>query len=302
MNTRIAFPFLVLSEDAISVDQWLIGDPDEPLGPAESILHDWDYARDLEVAMSMSVDWDQVSEELALPASDVRLGIALIAGTGSGSIPRRQERLAYTVVTAPQDEFEIRARVPGRSLSGRLQLRIQVTMAESPVNASPLSPATKGARLYTDYFDILLEDGGASRFPIESASFRVLFKGKSYENAPWFLHWRPSGLQADFSSVARLYVNSDHEQLMARFQDADSVTLQAIMGDVISQMLESALDEEDIAVTLQQCEEGSVGQQIANWLAICFPNRDVSSVRRLRTQAPGEFRSAILAAAEMGGV
>jgi hypothetical protein len=263
-------------------------------------LHGWDYARDIEVATSISVDWDQVSEELAIPVGDIQLGIALIAGTGSGAIPRRQERLAYTVVTAPHEEFEIRAFVPGKMLSGRLQLRVQVTIAKSPATVSVLSPTAIGSRLYADHIDILLEDGGASRFPVESGSFKALFKGKAHENSPWYLHWRPSGLQADFSSVARLYINSDHEPVMTRFQEGDEATLQAIMGDVISQMLESILHEEDIEATLQQCEEGSVGQQIATWLTICFPNYDVSSVRHLRTQSPGEFRSAILAAAEMG--
>ena len=39
-----------------------------------------------------------------------------------------------------------------------------------PASPGVLSPAMAGARLWTDRKDILLEDGGAARFPLETIS------------------------------------------------------------------------------------------------------------------------------------
>ena len=57
MNSRVAFPFLVLPSDSIRFDGWMIGDPGQPLHPAGSILENWDYARDLEVYALVAIDW-----------------------------------------------------------------------------------------------------------------------------------------------------------------------------------------------------------------------------------------------------
>jgi len=300
MNTRVAFPFLVLSDLAVRVDRWMIGDPGQPLQAATGILEHWDYARDLEVDSVISIDWKLAAETLQLSGDELRLKVVLSAGTGIGKLPRRQDRLREEMVDATVPEIRLTSVIPGRALSGRLRLSLQI-LFEGPVDAgTSLSPRVRGARLWQSHLDILIEDGGDSRFPVEAVSFSHCFKGLPQEAAPWFLHWRPNALQADFSGSVRLYVNSDQEKIAARFVDGDEPTLQAILGDVVSQMTASVLDQDDCADTLVECEVGSVGHQIRGWLGLAFPNQDVSSIRAMRARFPGRFRAAILAASDVG--
>jgi hypothetical protein len=201
------------------------------------------------------------------------------------------------------NEVDVVSQIAGEFLSGRLRLSLQITLEDAGHGGSVLSPSTKGARLWQSVFDILLEDGGASRFPIEATSFSTAFEGKPFEDAPWYVYWRPESLSADFSSAVRLYINTDNEESLTRFQSGDSLTLQAIMADVASQMLDSLLDHKDVSEKeemLDDCEEGSVGKQMRNWLDLSFPSQDLASIRRMKDQMPGTFRSTVLAAMAVG--
>jgi hypothetical protein len=300
MNSRIAFPFLVLPDETVRFEGWMIGDSGQPLRPARDVLENWDYARDLEVAALVSIDWAAASQALQLPADRLGLKLSLIAGTGIGYLPRRQERLCEFIVRQTSAECRLSGTVLGQNLSGRLQLSLQVSLESPCENGTVLSPKVPGARLWQCQHDILIEDGGDSRFPVETVSFTKLFSGKLQERSPWYLHWQPSALQSDFSACARLYVNSDRPEVLARFVDGDELTLQAIMGDVISQMAGCVLDLEDVAEILAECDEGSVGQQIRQWLDFGFPGQEIKSIKTMRDQSPGVFRAAILAASEFG--
>lgn len=300
MNTRIAFPFLVLPDEAVRVDRWMIGDPGEPLNGVADILENWDYARDLEVDSIVLIDWDLCAEALQLPSDQLQLKVALLAGTGAGNLPRRQNRLYEKVVDATTSEVRLVSVIPGKTLSGRLHLSLQISL-EGPTDTKPsLSPRVRGARLWQSHVDILIEDGGDSRFPVETVSFSLYFKGQPQEAAPWYLHWQPNALQADFSGSVRLFVNSDRAEIAARFVEGDGPTLQAMLGDVMAQMTASILDQGDCADLLVECEEGSVGRQVQGWLDMAFPGQDVSSIRATRDRFPGRFHAAILAASDMG--
>lgn len=300
MNTRVAFPFLVLPDEAVQIERWMIGDPAEPLKEVTNILENWDYARDLEVDSAVSINWELCAEALQLPIEQLQLRVALIAGTGAGNLPRRQKRLCEKVIDTASLEVRLASVISGQTLSGRLRLSLQISL-EGPTNAgAALSPRARGARLWQSHIDILIEDGGDSRFPIETVSFSHYFKGKPQEAAPWYLHWQPNDLQADFSGSVRLYVNSDQPEIAARFVTGDEPTLQAILGDVVSQMAASVLDQDDCTDMLIECEEGSVGQQVQGWLDLAFPSQDISSIRAMRDWYPGRFRAAILAASDMG--
>jgi hypothetical protein len=278
----------------------MIGDPGEPLKDVASILENWDYARDLEVDSVFSIDWELCAEALQLPADQLQLRVVLLAGTGIGNLPRRQDRLYEKVVDAITSEVRLGSVIPGRTLSGRLRLSVQISLEGPTDSGSALSPRVRGARLWQSYVDVLIEDGGDSRFPVETVSFSRYFKGQPREAAPWYLHWQPNSLQTDFSGSVRLFVNSDREEVASRIVEGDGPTLQAVLGDVMSQMAASVLDKNDYADLLAECEEGSVGRQIQNWLDIAFPGQEVSSIRAMRDRFPGRFHAALLAAADMG--
>ncbi|WP_206309043.1 hypothetical protein, partial [Streptomyces sp. A1136] len=178
-------------------------------------------------------------------------------------------------------------------------LELQISLL-APLNAeSKLSPKVRGARLWQKRLDILIEDGGDSRFPIEAVNFNELFKGKLQQYSPWYLHWQRGSMRSDFSGTVRLYVNTEFSEISERFTNGDRATLQAIMGDVVSQMIESYLDE-DSSDDLSECDVGSVGSQIRKWLDLAFPGKTIGNIATLKNHNPGEFRACILASTDIG--
>ena len=294
MNPRIAFPFLVLPGEAVHADHLMIGSPGEPLQPAGDLLEHWDYARDLEVHAGLEIDFAAAASALEIPADKLELRLALLAGTGQGFLPRRTDTIAECAVNNETGKKRVVGTVPGHNLSGRLKLSISVTLAKAVDCGSALSPRDRGSRLWQLDHDILIEDGGDSRFPVEAVSFAEAFAGKPHSSAPWYLFWRAGDLEGDFSACVRLYVNSDHPTLLDRFAEGDSPTLQAMLGDAMSQMLDSAMALDDAEELLEECEEGSVGRQIRRWLEHSFPVMRLDEVRALRARSPGSYRAAIL--------
>src|SRR5690606_21040014 len=118
------------------------------------------------------------------------------------------------------------------SLSSQLVMRLTIALAMPSTTATPLSPALKGSRLWENSCDVLIEDGGSSRFPVSAISFGTSFAGKPHEHAPWYVAWRPEDLSGDFSSKIVLYVNSDEESFLGKFLLGDRATIQAVLGGV----------------------------------------------------------------------
>jgi len=301
MTATFALPFLSLPDETVKLGPWLIGWTGGALLPVKPMLDEWDYAADIELRGSILIDMQASAEMLAIPEDELRLAVVLKIGTGRGRFPRVVERASTKVLAAATDQpVELHAIVPGNTLSGRLHARIDVLLATPAENASILSPRRAGSRLWSHEISIELEDGGDNRFPIEVVSFTETFPNHRHVIAPWYLSWRPGGLAADFGGSIRLYVNSDQEELAERVVDGDTLTLQAILGDVMVQMVGAALDAEDLAEQLDGCEEGSVGAQIAGWLELAFPGRELSEVRNIRRNLPGQFHASLHAAAELG--
>lgn len=297
--SRIALPFLVLPNEVVDFSGWMIGPPGEPLSPASDILENWDYEQDIQVNIHVEVDFPEAAKILGIAAADLKLAIALVAGTGSGSLPRRVDRLKTELIDAGNPAVTLETFIHGKTLSGQLQLSLLVLL-ESPVESGNLlSPKQRGSRLWQTHKYILIEDGGDSRFPIELSSFSKSFKGRPEQYAPWLVEWSPTTLDADFSGNVRLYVNSDNELISERFTQGDPLTLQTMVADVMTQMIESALDAED-EDELARYGEGSIGHQARAWMDMSFPGQSLESIRQMHTYSPGKFRALILATADFG--
>ena len=171
MNRRAAYPFFTLPDHAVGFEGWLIGDPDQPLHSAADVLMEWDYERDLEVSARFSFDLDEVSSALGMAIEDVSLSVQLKAGTGVGNLPRRVERLAVANLDTRSPRIALSALVPSHRLSGRLRFEALIVLDRAPGQRHALSPILPGSRLWSHRKEVLLEDGGDARFPIELISF-----------------------------------------------------------------------------------------------------------------------------------
>ncbi|MBL3586513.1 hypothetical protein JMM61_14115 [Rhodovulum sulfidophilum] len=301
MTASFALPFLTLPDEVVGFRDWLIGDPEEPLFHISRQLDAWDYARDLQLDTRLDLDLTAAAASLQIPANQLKLAVVVAIGSGTGRFARRMERVCTKVICAPLDApLGIRFPVDSRNLSGRLLVRLEILLAEDVAPGADLSPRLAGSRLWSDTSNVHLEDGGDTRFPLEVLSFHRAFPGQRQETAPWYFHWRPGSMQADFTGSVRLYVNADHEALTQRVSEGDPVTLQAILGDVMVQMCRGVLEDDEAREAISDCEEGSVGSQVAGWLEMSFPGMKPDEIRGLMTATPGAFHAALHASADMG--
>ncbi|MGF6161157.1 MULTISPECIES: hypothetical protein [Pseudomonas] len=298
MNKRLAFPFLTITEGSITTSPWLLSLNNAPFLPASDHLANWDYSSQLTLNRTLSIDWDLVSLDLSHPKSKLPLEILVQIGTGSGNLPRKLWSEYQKAISYRADEIEITIPIISENLSQRLFIKTQIVLRDQIISTNILTPSEVGARLWLDTSDIRLE-GGEPRFPVEEISLGQVFKNKAEANALWYLHWQTDTLDHSFSGAVRLYLNSDYPDFVSRFQQKDKFTLQTVLNDVISQLIEKALPNPDFQERADFFEEGSIGANINNWLRTAFGNLTIKQLYDFSNQKPGEFRAALLSLADV---
>lgn len=298
---RVAYPFLRIPEDAVEFSGWFIGDPGAPLLPASDVLADWDYARDLTVRANLNIDWPAASLALGFGDESWSAMAQLVIGTGQGHLPRQIRYATQQHLSNLSHTANLEFVIPASSLSAQLVARIEILLIAPSASASPLSPRMKGARLWTQELDVLIEDGGSSRFPVSSISFKAAFADKPHEFAPWYVQWRPEDIAGDFSSKVVLYVNSDEKEFLEKFLQGERATIQSVLGGVASHICSTILLRKDEDLDLDVFEDGSVGAVVRHWLQQAFPNEGgTSGIVKLLENDPGAFHASLIASADVG--
>lgn len=293
MSRRTAAPFNRL-DAAVTAQPWMIMVGDQSPAPLGDITPDWDYDSAVSLERVISLDYSQAAAELGLSDTPFELEVLIEAGTGPGDLPReilQQTRLPLEA----GNPCTVSIRIDSSRLSAQLTLRTSVLLASKVRPADPLAPKRAASRLWDERCVSRIE-GDDPRFPMEVASFSTVFAGRPHEAAPWMLSWSPASPGRDFHGGARLYLNADDEEFVERVQEGDELTLQALMGDVVSQMCETALRagwDEDF----DNFEPASVAGRVAHWLGQAFP--DVAAAKAALENRPGEFRAAILASVRL---
>ncbi len=299
MRDNMAFPFITIPDELVEFSPWMIGPVDEPLQPANAIFENWDYARDIEVCCGLNLRITDLSDHLQIPLHELRLEVVGRAGTGKGRFPKTVFEIDRRDINSASAKIEIRGKVKGSILSARLNLECAIILASAPGSCQPFSPMKPGSRLWSRHIDILLEDGGDSRFPMESVSFKSAFPGKPHQGAPWYFYWYHGNYHMDFAGSTRLYVNRDMARMHERIVEGDPFILQPVVYDVMSQILEVAAADDLFWENFSEYSEGSIGAQAVHWLGMAFPGKSHESIKSLLKNDPGCFHSSILSVAEM---
>jgi hypothetical protein len=294
MTRRTAAPFHRLDE-AVTAETWMVKVGVGALVPLQDVTPDWDYLTPVTLERVITIDHAHAAAELGYALTEVlRLDVLVEAGVGPGDLPR--EIISRSRLPLEDGrQCAITLHLDPARMSTQLTLRTSIVLAAESQPAEPLAPREPGARLWDDRCFSRIE-GNDTRFPMEVVSFSRTFAGRPHEAAPWLLAWSPASPNRDFHGAARLYVNADDSTLLARLRAGDELTMQALMGDVVSQMCEAALTarwDDD----LDGAEPGSVAGRVNHWLARAFP--DLTVARALLENRPGEFRSALLASVRL---
>ena len=299
MNRRTAYPFLTLSDAAVTADPWSLSLDGGSWQTAGDFVQDWDFASEIRIRRTLRIDPDIAARELDITAGDLQLALGVRVGTGHGRLPRlvvardcrRLEPGSWW------EEFEIV--VPGDRLSLVIDVRTHVLLAVPPRDFGSLSPQRLASRLWSDTRRVFLE-GEEPRFPMEVADFRTLLGDGPAAAAPWFLHWSPLDWSRDFHGAARLYLNGDQPDFIKRIEEQDGPTLQVLLADVMGQICERLVSDPEADEVMYGAEAGSLGAQATVWLSTIWPDKDADFIRSVLEQRPGRFRAAFLELAELG--
>ena len=295
MKIDVARPKLTLSAGSVQANEWitqLVGSNID-----DNDFSAWDYHAHVRVQRQFRINHAIVAGELNVDCAEILL--VLRRGTGYGQTPRAIETIASIPLRSDIDTIDLDESFGSEALAGELWLLCDIVLARRPVGAGQLSPMRPGARLWSDTYRVTLEPD-ARRFPTEVVHFSGLFPGRAWVHAPWFVHWSSSDPAQEFASAVRLYINADRTDWVDRIQSLDPLVLQPMMADVMSQVIERVGlflegDDEETGST------SSIGSQAIYWRELAFGQETVAALRTLLERRPGEFRAAVLAAAELHG-
>lgn len=297
--TRIAFPFLTLSDSAVTATSWMVSLNGAEWVPVSDYLKDWDPSSIIHVRRQVAINMPVASEDLKFDISNIRISASVSIGTGQGRLPRfildRKVLLLDEGSWIAQFQFE----VPGAVLSIVLDLCTRITLAENIVASPPLSPSRVGDLLWSDRFRMRLE-GEEPRFPIEVGDIQALLGSTIAASAPWYLYWSPREWSRDFHGAMRLYLNAAHTEFIERIEEEDPMIIQILMADVINQVCERLIMEPELNDLFNSAEPGSLAAQASSWLKKAWPGKEPEFIRSIFESRPGVFRASLLSLADLG--
>lgn len=296
---QVAFPFHTLNDHSLELSIWETLDPNGHIVPLHKQISDWDYQRNIQIKRQIKINKQIAAMQLNVSEMDLSLSVLVRVGTGQGSMPRKWVKSILTTDPSGHLKFDVDELITGFELSGRLKIETIILSDPAPDSAGRLAPRMDAAKVWTDSFDISLEDS-SPRFPMETMSFSKNFPGTRYVNSLWYLHWSPGAFEMDFGNSVRLYINSDHEVFLGRFIDGDPLTLQSIMAGIMSEICINYLLNDNDFNSLDKFETGTVGAYVNKCFSLTFPSESIASIKTKLINSPSTFGAAIIAAADMG--
>ena len=296
----IAMPFLTIPDELVKAGPWILTFAGKQIEKPE-LLAGWDYAADLKVERSIELDIKKICEILRISEMVLELELVALWGTGGANKPENVEIIGRETILARESNTRlvIRGDLIGNRLSRQLFLDTAIVLKTAPPGASGITPHISLARLWQDNLKVRLE-GEVNRFPIQTASLSASF-GENHlaGRSLWYLEQDSGMPELPLHGNVRLHLNDDHPEFVRSISEGDNILLQAVMTDVISQMMEPVLLSEDLTDRVFACEDkDSVGHQIEQWINDIFGSRE-AALQELQIH-PSRFRATINGFAEIG--
>ena len=277
-------PYLKASGDSVDASPWRTIEGDEDLLLGDSLPR-WDPGTNLRFIRDLDVDADRIRRDCGLPDDcAVRVSASWhCEGTtvrGRGSV---------VTLTGADAEVSLEMAIEGRDLSGKLILRTAVVLG-TRLEASPLRARRPGSVLWEDEQTVALE-GEGSRFPMEVVSF----KDSGWQlpaRAAWALDWNRDDLEVPVLGGIRLYLNSDHPQVVSMLQsprDPASIVFAAAMHQDIGRQLIRGAVMTDEFLEREKYPRDSVGHIIQRLIKSRLIGETPTSLRTRLQQHPERF-------------
>lgn len=288
MSRTISRGYLLPSPGCFNTSEWRVTPSGrEPLADPERI-DGWDYATDLLIERTLSVDLESVRTEAGLHSRDQLRCVIQWTSPAETSTGLQGSSPVKILTEGRQD---ISCLITGFEIGGVLQLRTTVSLAIGSSDArNPLAARRSGSILWSDEHHLILE-GEATRFPTELLSFSA--NGLGPTGCAWRVMVETADLDAPALSAVRVLINSDHpayERLTEKPDSAEAaLTREFLQYDVARQLVLAALAEDELKAV--DYEQGSIGAILRARLMTYFSaeGRDIAPLRQRWRLDPGEI-------------
>lgn len=279
---RTLLPYRTADESAVACQTWWYESSGTRV-PLPKYLPGWDYATDLMVGMTATID-----PEL-LRSSTVVDDLSSLAIVVVCDCKASQRRFTSLVRLYPGCEvLDVRLDVPAGQLADSIELSATVILAED-IEPAPDRVRRAGSRLATSpSFTVVLE-GDASRFPTEPVSFSAA----GYEAAPWTVSSTAESLHDSLMGSVRLLINEDHSWGQRLLEDASSEISRQLQVDVFRSLVSVCTDLRDDAPT--EFEDDSLGG-VVEYMCQLYLRRGLAEAVKMAREEPLRFDRLVYAA------
>ena len=289
MKDFFSLPFRSAPIEAVQLGPWHYKSPEGIDLRLEGQIPGWDYDFQLILRRHVEIDLLKIRQESGLQP-DAPIDLVVV---GASPIARFRSFLTRVEGCAnPSISGMVAVRLPSPELASYVIIESELILAADLDSEDHFTPHLKGSRLFSEEFRFDLE-GTAGRFPIEVVDFNSVPALSDAKNALWNLFWNASDLEQPFMGNLQLLINSRNPDIVQRgtVKDPDLTNFLAI--DVTRQIITGALESEPFLDNPSSFSEGSLGEVAFKLIQLCFPNRDVKSVRHLYIHDSASFESMI---------
>lgn len=272
---RRILPYLTADETAVTWEAWWL----EQAGtrsPLPKYLSAWDYATDLTIGLTVTMDADLVVESTGLDRIE-QLALVLI-----GDCRASQRRFTTSLrLFHGCGLLDVSLRFPPGQLASSIDVSASLVLAED-VDPRLERVQHRGSRLaWSPNLTVILE-GDSSRFPTEPVSFSAA----GYEAAPWTVSSSAESLEDSLMGSVRLLINEDHPWGTQLLEDPDTAISKQLQVDVFRALVEICADLAEDELT--EFEDDSLGG-VVDYMCQFYLRRGIHEAMKVAREEPLRF-------------
>lgn len=274
-RSDVAFPFRVSAFTEGELESWHWCNTEGVPVAVDSSLPGWDYFASLRFQRHCNIDLDRVRDECGLD-STTPLQLAII--WSCRRTMTRQVEWISDVSPGSRLSARIEVTLPSHCLAESITMETVLHLHESAEVVSPAIPHRRGTPLCQESVEILLE-GAGSRFPVEIVPFASSLARINAADASWYLDFIERDLSAPVMRAIRVYLNSDHDNVVDRLNSGDIEMQRALSAAIVSEIVQFAVQDQEFALDPDAFPPESLGEWAQGLVRSSFPDLDVDDLR-----------------------
>lgn len=279
---RRILPYRTADESAVIWESWWFERAETRL-PLPKYLPGWDYASELTVGLTATINSDLVLASTGLDDLD-QIAIVLV-----GDCKASQRRFTSSVRLFSGCEIvDVGLQLPPGQVADSMDLCAVLVLAED-IEPAADRVQRAGSRLASSHNQSFILEGDASRFPTEPISFSAA----GYEAAPWTISSTAESLEESLMGTVRLLINEDHPWGQRLLTDASADVSKQLHVDVFRSLVSICAELGDSPTG--DFEDDSLGG-VVDYMCQLYLRRGLTEAVKVIREEPLRFDRLVYAA------